>query len=417
MGTLRTVLSVACRNGWHIHQMDVDAAFLNGNVNGEIYVGQPKGYDKGDGKVYRLKKALYGLRGSSRAWYDCFHDFMISLNFRRSNYDCCLYTKLDNEVLVGLIVYVDDLLVFSELESEVIATKEKMKERFHMKDLGSISNYLGIAVSYDRKARKMEFDQIEYIESLVEKFGVNEMRKYNSPMEKNLKLPFFTDSEPVPDYRKLIGALLYVSTCTRPDVSFATNYLSRFQTCATDNHFRYALRVLKYLQVTKHLKMNFVANSDEILEGWADADWAADTIDRKSTGGTLIRVFGNPVVWTSRKQNSVARASTYAEFIALADTVTEVFPIKGILESLHVSIGKPVPIYEDNTGALTLAIKGKFSKQAKHIEVAYCFVSDYVSKGVIKVYKVDSKDQLADILTKSLGVGDFEGMRSALSVY
>lgn len=140
--------------------------------------------------------------------------------------------------------------------------------------------------------------------------------------------------------------------------------------------------MLKYLQETKTLKLVFNGNTQLPVEAWADADWAADYQDRKSTSGILIRVFGNPVVWICRKQNSVARASTYAEYVALADAISELFSIVGVLGNLQVQMSEAVPIFEDNSSAITLANKGKFVKKGKHIEVLYKFVADYVAKRV-----------------------------------
>lgn len=417
IATLRVILSLSCHNGFVVHQMDVEGAFLNGEVRGEVYVGQPKGYDTGDGKVFKLRKALYGLRESPRAWYDCFHSFMIESGFQVSDYDSCLYVKFVNGVLLGLILYVDDLLVFSQNEALVLETKNSLRGRFRMTDLGPIKNYLGISVEYDVGLRTMKLSQSNYIQSLANKYQVADMRTCKTPMEKNLNLPCTMQCDDyVSDYRKLIGALLFVGTGTRPDVLFAVNYLSRFQKCATKVHFRYALRVLKYLQETKDLRLCFHGKTNRVIETYADADWAADSSDRKSTGGILIRVFGNPVVWSCRKQSSVTRASTYAEYVALADAVSELLPVLGVLGSLKVAPSGPALVFEDNSGAVVLAQKGKFTKRAKHIEVAYHFVADYVAKGIIRVVKIDSKNQLADILTKALGCEKFTQLRAALSI-
>lgn len=417
MTTLRMVLSVACARGYHIHQMDVEAAFLNGLVRGEVYVGQPRGYDSKNGKVYKLHRALYGLRESPRAWYDCFHQFIIELGFVCSDYDSCLYTKNVNNGLLGLILYVDDLLIFSQNLDQVVQLKKQLMHRFRMTDMGEISNYLGIAVKYNREARKMTLNQSDYIQSLAKKYRTDQMRTFRTPMEKNLNLPYdVTPDDFISDYRRLIGSLLFVGSGTRLDVAFAINYLSRFQKCATGTHFKYALRVLKYLQETRHLKLTYSGESTKPVEGWADADWAADTLDRKSTGGILIRTFGNPVVWICKRQKSVTRASTYAEYVALADTVSELFFIQGILNALQVSVTGPIPVFEDNSSAIALANKGKFEKRGKHIEVSYKFVADYVAKGFIVVQKVDSRNQLADLLTKALGHERFLELRHACSI-
>lgn len=417
MTTLRAVLSVACRRGYHIHQMDVEAAFLNGRVKGEVYVSQPKGYESGNGMVYKLNKALYGLRESPRAWYDCFHQFILGLGFRCSGYDSCLYYKRVSNGLLGLILYVDDLLIFSQDLGSVVELKSQLKEKFRMTDLGEVKNYLGITVKYDRQARTMTLSQEEYIASLAKKYRTDNMRTYRTPMEKNLNLSFDTKPDDfISDYRRLIGALLYVSSGTRLDVSFAVNYLSRFQKCATGTHFKYALRVLKYLQETKGLKLTFHGGGERPIDAWADADWAADTQDRKSTGGILVRIFENPVVWICKKQKSVARASTYAEYVALADAVSELFSIEGILTSLAVKVQRPIVVFEDNSSAITLANKGKFAKPGKHIEVSYKFVADYVAKGFVKVQKVDSRHQLADVLTKAVSHERFLELRLTVSI-
>lgn len=418
MATLRVVLSMSCHLGFHIHQMDVECAFLNGDVKGEVFVSQPRGYELEDGKVYQLQKALYGLRESPRAWYECFHKFMVELGFLCSDYDSCLYIKWFNRDLLGLILYVDDLLISSGKENLVMELKRQLEKKFSMTDLGEIKNYLGIEVEYSRGARVMTLNQSKYINSLAEKYNVEQMRKSRTPMEKNLNLQMSAEGDSyVSEYRSLIGALLFIGTGTRLDVSYAINYLSRFQRCATATHFRYALRVLRYLQETSHMKLTFAGNVGQALEGWADADWAADSVDRKSTGGILIRAFGNPVLWNCKKQSTVARASTYAEYIALADAVSELMPVIGVMKNLRVSFDSPIPIYEDNSGAVVLASKGKFTKRAKHIEVAYNFVADYVAKGLIVVKKVDSKDQLADILTKALSWERFSELRKAVSIY
>src|SRR5436190_6528558 len=121
-------------------------------------------------------------------------------------------------------------------------------------------------------------------------------------------------------YRNLIGALLYISSGTRPDISYSVNYLSRFQNCYDNTHFKYALRILKYLYLTKDLKLKYSKNENtEILDCFVDSDWAGDNIDRKSTSGYVIRLFGNVVSWKSRKQASVTKASTFAEYVALSE--------------------------------------------------------------------------------------------------
>lgn len=164
------------------------------------------------------------------------------------------------------------------------------------------------------------------------------------------------------------------------------------------------------------MKLNYNTKSDEEIDAFVDSDWASDIIDRKSTTGIVIRVFGNIILWRTQKQKVVSRASTHAKFYAIADCVEEVLPIKGILSDFNIRKDSPVKIYEDNSGAIAFSKNGKFSKNSKHIDTSYHFVSDYEKKGMIDVTKISTHDQLADILTKSLGKTLFKKFRTLLGL-
>lgn len=416
INTLKILFSTACHKGWKIEQMDVETAFVNGTIRTEVYIYPPDGYEVERNKVCLLNKSLYGLRESPRDWYECFHEFMTKTNFTRSRYDYCLYKSNAHGNPIYVILYVDDLLIFGTDKTDIEEMKQKLSKKFQMKDLGQVRNYLGIEVEYYPNKRKMFLSQEKYINSLAERYDVIQSKRFNTPMETNLKLvPADTIDEHV-KYRNLIGALLYISNGTRPDASYAVNYLSRFQNSYDNTHFKYALRVLKYLYSTRSMKLVYDTNFNNIMEAYVDADWAADTTDRKSTTGIVIRIFGNTVLWKSQKQKIVSRASTHAEYYALAEAVSEILPIRGILSELNVELNTAVKIYEDNTGAISLSKNGKFSKNSKHIDVSYHFVYDYQKKGLINVEKISTEDQTADILTKSLGKCKFEKFRTLLGL-
>ena len=189
------------------------------------------------------------------------------------------------------------------IDDDLNEIKEKLSKRFIMKDLGEIKTYLGININYDRRSGEMTLDQSEYIESLARKYNVEGSKLYYTPMEQNLSLsPAQSASEDI-NYRNLIGALLYVSASTRLDVSYSVNYLSRFQNCYSETHFKYALRILKYLYLTRGMKLTYCRNfKTDIIDAYVDADWAGDKIDRKSTTGYVIRVFGNVIYWKSKSR-------------------------------------------------------------------------------------------------------------------
>lgn len=201
-----------------------------------------------------------------------------------------------------------------------------------------------------------------------------------------------------------------VSTGTRPDIAYSVNYLSRFQSCYDSTHYKYALRILKYLYKTKDLKL--IYNKDEksdIIDCYVDADWAGDNVDRKSTTGYVIRLFNNVVYWKTHKQSSVTKSSTFAQYVALSEAVTDVNFVRGMLtDTFKIEIEKPVKIFEDNSGALTIAKYGNFTRNSKHIEVQYHYVNENYEKGIIDIIKVESENNIADILTKSLCKAKFK---------
>lgn len=169
-----------------------------------------------------------------------------------------------------------------------------------MKHLGPINIYLGVQIIYDCEKRVMCLSQKDYIESLAKKFKIENCRNVKTPMETSLQFENNAEvNEENTKYRSLIGALC--SGATRPDVSFSVSYLSCFQSCATEIHYNYALLILKYLFCTREMSLKFSASCTLPIQTFVDADWAGDSTDRRSVIGMVIYVFGNPVMWVSRK--------------------------------------------------------------------------------------------------------------------
>lgn len=208
MQTVKILLSYCCQEGLIIDQMDVETAFLNGKVKSEVYVKQPQGFDNNSNKVCKLQKALYGLRESPRAWFECFDEFMKSLGFKNSKVDNCLYYMDSAKDKVYVILYVDDLLICCKSQKSIEMIKRKLSEKFCMKDMGKVKNYLGIYIKYDHKNNKMSLNQESYILSLANKYKLENAKLYDTPMEVNLRLDQAEKVENNIKYRNLIGELL-----------------------------------------------------------------------------------------------------------------------------------------------------------------------------------------------------------------
>lgn len=164
MLTLKILLSYCCQEGLIIEQMDVETAFLNGKVTSEVYVKQPRGYEDGTEKVCKLIKSLYGLRESPRAWYECFDEFIRKIGFERCKYDYCLYVNNKGNEKIYLILFVDDILICCSDKHKIESIKKLFSEKFKMKDMGKVKNYLGINIEYDKENNIMKLNQKTYIE-------------------------------------------------------------------------------------------------------------------------------------------------------------------------------------------------------------------------------------------------------------
>lgn len=415
MATLRSLLAMSCSKGYEIHHLDVQTAFLNSPVKSEIYVEQPEGCKIGSNDdVYRLKRSLYGLKESPRNWYDHFNEFIVGLGFRRSNYDPCMY--INDKCHVFCIIFVDDVLLSGE-NAQIRRVKDLFLKRFQMTDFGKVSCYLGIEIKFKENEKELTLSQKRYIEDLAYKYNVETANVKYTPMEQNLKLVKGEPNESL-NYRNLIGALLYIAQGTRPDINFSVNYLSRFQNCSTREHFKLAERILIYLFHTRDKVLNYRCNGEDLLDSYVDSDWANDD-DCKSTTGFVIRIFGNPITWKIIKQKNVARASTHAEYYAIADALQELIFIKGVISDFNVdkNLLLKTKVYEDNTGAIALANNGIFTKRSKHIDVAYHFVHDLVVRNEYSIVQVRSDKNIADVFTKALGRVKFEYFCQLLNVY
>ncbi|XP_062713239.1 uncharacterized protein LOC134290190 [Aedes albopictus] len=184
---------------------------------------------------------------------------------------------------------------------------------------------------------------------------------------------------------------------TRPDICYPVGYLGRFQQQPGQQHWVSLKRVVRYLQGSKNLVLTLKRSANaQPLVGFADADWASDTTDRKSVSGYLFQVFGNTVSWSSKKQTTVATSSSEAEYVALSAAAAEAIWLSGLLDDLGLKTVKPVPIFEDNRGCIGME-KNLESKRAKHIGIKHHFVRDHIATGDLTVKSIPTLEQLADI--------------------
>ncbi|CAM8970182.1 unnamed protein product [Rhodiola kirilowii] len=331
---IRVVLSMVAEFDLELEQLDVKTAFLHGKLDEEIYMTQPDGFTVGntEEKVCLLKKSLYGLKQSPRLWYRRFDEFMISQGYLRSAYDWCIYINKAKkaEDRVYLLLYVDDMLVASKNKRNIRQLKNQLNSTFEMKVLGSAQKILGMQIFRDRAKGTLFLSQQDYLEKVLTKFGMSNVKSVLTPMAQHFKLHRLlgpqTDEEKrqmedVP-YSSAVGSLKYAMVCTKPDLAHAVSMVSRFMASPCKEHWQAVKWIFRYLRGSsgKGLLYGGAKNGSEMITGYCDSNYDASIDTRKSQCGIVFTVFSTTISWKATLQSVVALSTREDN---LADMLTK----------------------------------------------------------------------------------------------
>ena len=424
---VRVLFAIANKLKWEIIQMDVDTAFLNSELDSDkpVYMEIPEGVDVDkryrEKKVCKLVKALYGLKVSPKRWYLKFRESMVKMGFTVFDGQSCMFYWRRKGTFTIVMLYVDDILITGNNRDKIIETKNKLCEVYKMKVLGSPKKFLGIQIERDLKNSVFTMCQTKMIENIVRKFGLENRKFAATPMmtEQNAKKRVVKPtvqteldlSKGIP-YREAVGALLYVTNCTRPDIAYAVNVLTRRVSDFQEKDWIKVEQVIMYLAYTKDLKLTYLGNGNELI-GYSDASMKLMSKDGKSVSGCVITVFNDAVSWGTRRQDSVAVSSSEAEYIALNSMIKDVVYYKELCELITSERIQPV-VYEDNKATIKNVQRGQ-SKSLRHlVGLKSKYVCDEYSKGTFDLIWVRSEDQLADPFTKAKARPAFERVRKLI---
>ncbi len=405
--TIRILIALASIYNFEIHQMDVKTAFLNGDLEEEIYMEQPEGFvmPGQENKVCKLIKSLYGLKQAPKQWHEKFDKIIISYGFKIHESDKCVYSKFANGKGVIICLYVDDMLILgTDLES-INNTKSFLSSKFDMKDMGVADVILGMRII--RKDKNIILTQSHYVEKILKKFNQFDCTPVSTPFEPQLKMiPNTGRAISQLEYARVIGSLMYAMTCTRPDIAYAVGKLSRYTSNPSLLHWHAVNRILKYLKGTMDYGI-YYSGYPSVLEGFSDASWITEREDHSSTSGWIFTLGGGAVSWGSKKQTCIADSTMAAEFVALAATSKEAEWLRNLLIEIPVW-PKPMPpisIHCDSESTLSRAYSKVYNGKSRHIGLRHSYVRQMITDSVITVDYVKSSQNLADPFTKGLARG------------
>ncbi|CAL8099446.1 unnamed protein product [Prunus armeniaca] len=415
--TIRVLLALAANKDWNLYQMDVKNAFLHGELDREIYMTQPMGFENEVHLEYvcKLKKALYGLKQAPKAWYSKIAKFLSRSGYLVTHADSSLFVKANGGKLAIVLVYVDDLIITGDDEEEIHRTKENLSVRFQMKELGQLKHFLRLEV--DRTQERIFLCQQKYAKDLLQKFGMLESKPISTPMEPNVKMCAYEgkDLEDATMYRQLVGSLIYL-TLTRPNISYAVGVMSRYMQNPKKSHLDAVRRILRYVKSMIDYGLLYKKGEDCKLVGYCDADYAGDHDTRQSTTGYVFKLGSGTISWCSKRQPTVSLSTTEAEYRAAAMAAQEITWLTQLMNDLHQLVDYSVPLYCDNQSAVRLAENPVFYARTKHVEIHYHFIREKVLQEEIEMRHINTDDQVADLFTKSLSTGKFENFRRQLNV-
>jgi hypothetical protein len=410
MNVIRLFLAIATRHQMKIIQFDIKTAFLHGDLEETIYMDYPAGCPNPNNKVCKLTKSLYGLKQAPRNWNSKFNEFLEKFNLTRSDTDKCLYYNDDKSLL--LVIYVDDALVASRNETLMKKLIQHLESTFELKTM-ECKMFLGIEIDYEIDKRQITLSQPNYISKVLERFNMTECNPASTPEQVGVISK--NDELLTPDYpfKELVGSLLYLVTCTRPDIAHAVSMASR-TSAPTQAHWLALKQILRYLKGTKQLGIRFRWEETNELIGYSDADYANDE-SRKSNTGYCVFYGGGPIAWRCQRQPIITLSTTEAEYVAGCDLVKEIIPIRDqLIELGEMSKDQPARILIDNQSAIKIATNESAQQRTKHIDIRDKWLTEQAMNKKITVNHIRGEEQVADILTKPLHKTKFAYNRSKL---
>jgi hypothetical protein len=419
--SFRMLLAIGAAHHAHIETLDINLAFLYGEMKDEIYMSPPKGITLPFGMVWKILKSLYGTKQAPAIWYGVLRDWLYSIGWESTKADSCVFYKFDkdgNFFYIG--VHVDDMLMVTTSSKMLSEFKEATTARFSFKDQGELNNreFTGCFVEYNREEGRVSLSCDRSVENLLKLTGFEDCNPHVTPIAKHDYRDTSLDTSYLAKiFGSISGHANWLSVLCRPDIALASSLLSTYNWLEpTVSDVKDAIRLLRYLKGTlaafPRMGVTFIAKSYSSINAaltpisFADSDHAGDPAGgqttKRSRSGQCIWFGGGLIYWRSALQKTVATSTTYAEIIALSDMCKQLVWILALLSQLSLP-QCTVPVYEDNQPAIDSLMAHRNSQRTRHYDIRYFWVRELMDEQkIIDLRKIHTKENYADFWTKIL---------------
>lgn len=421
--TIRFLTALAVNEGFHVHQMDVKAAYLNGELKETIYMKLPPGFENNypPESICKLNKSLYGLKQAGKVWYDKLAHTLNESGFTATHVEPCLFYSKENDAIVN--VYVDDLLILSKDLKTIEDIKNLLSSKFEMKDLGVSNHILGMRINYNRDIGFAQIDLSGYIERCLTDLNLTNVVQYKMPIDpsetysiKDADLDSPKDRADMANkpYASAVGKLNWIAYAARPDIAYAVNVCGRFSSKPSIRHWNLVRRIFGYLRRTMNHSITYArsgiringftqgALQHNILEGWTDADLGGCPDTRRSMSGFVFTAAGGAISWKAKRQRCASTSTAEAEYVAIEQGGREAMWLRQLCGAISRPMNDSIQMFCDNSAAVQIVHNDSISTDFRHIDIKYHAIKDHQSQGKLNIKKIEGRNQLADLFTKGL---------------
>ena len=364
--SIRLILAIVERMDLELYQIDIKTAFLNEELDEEIYIDQPLGFElKGqECKVCKLKRSIYGLKQALRQWNLKFHQAILEDCFTMMEEDHCMYIKRSNNYFIILSLYVDDILIAGNDKKLIDVSKRWLSSNFKMKDMGEANYLLGVKILKDRSKRLLGLSQETCIKKMLKHHHMPDCKLMDTPVERNLSLSLDMCPKTPEEkgkmskilYSSAVGSLMYAMMCTHSNIRYAVGLVSRFQSNPGIKHWMTVKRIMRYLKGIENYVLCYQGKDLQLI-GYTDTDWGGDPNQHKSTSGCTFLLNDCAISWCSKKQSCIALSMMEVEYVACSSAIQEAIWLKIFLQDLEVikTTFEPMTLYCDSMATLAYA--------------------------------------------------------------